>query len=300
MPGPSFAPIFAGVGLFLVMLGLVFGGLTLVLGIIALVLTLLYWLRRGPAPVRPRHRPDGPGAPGRDPRGATTGRPHARTVVAPVLRRVRGLRAVPRPGVRWMAAGGRGHRPDHDADRLADRRRPRLPTSRRGGDDRPHRQRPAPGDAAADVHGPGRPDRRRGRPAVGCVHDRSAVGRRWADRVRLAGCAASGFGSAGVRSCRVRASRVRRARRRRDGRRDRPRPGHRLRRHDVHGTGRQAVHPRVRQRGPGDAAQRRAEGRVGQGRVQGRDLQRRRDPRLRGSRRCRPGPTRTSAASTRT
>jgi len=34
MPGPSFAPIFAGVGLFLVMLGLVFGGLTLVLGII--------------------------------------------------------------------------------------------------------------------------------------------------------------------------------------------------------------------------------------------------------------------------
>ena len=43
MPGPSFAPIFAGVGLFLVMLGLVFGGLTLVLGIIALVLTLLYW-----------------------------------------------------------------------------------------------------------------------------------------------------------------------------------------------------------------------------------------------------------------
>ena len=47
MPGPSFAPIFAGVGLFLVMLGLVFGGLTLVLGIIALVLTLLYWLAEG-------------------------------------------------------------------------------------------------------------------------------------------------------------------------------------------------------------------------------------------------------------
>src|SRR6187549_3228215 len=47
MPGPSFAPIFAGVGLFLVMLGLVFGGLILVLGIIALVLTLLYWLAEG-------------------------------------------------------------------------------------------------------------------------------------------------------------------------------------------------------------------------------------------------------------
>src|SRR4029078_11517857 len=41
MPRPRFAPIFAGVGLFLVMLGLVFGGLTLVLGIIALVATLL-------------------------------------------------------------------------------------------------------------------------------------------------------------------------------------------------------------------------------------------------------------------
>ena len=47
MPGPSFAPIFAGVGLFLVMLGLVFGGLILVLGIVALVLTLLYWLAEG-------------------------------------------------------------------------------------------------------------------------------------------------------------------------------------------------------------------------------------------------------------
>jgi plastocyanin len=47
MPGPSFAPIFAGVGLFLVMLGLVFGGVTLILGGIALVLTLLYWLAEG-------------------------------------------------------------------------------------------------------------------------------------------------------------------------------------------------------------------------------------------------------------
>ena len=47
MPGPSFAPVFAGVGLFLVMLGLVFGGLVLALGVIALVLTLLYWLAEG-------------------------------------------------------------------------------------------------------------------------------------------------------------------------------------------------------------------------------------------------------------
>ncbi len=44
MPGPSFAPAFAAVGAFLLFLGLVFGGLTLVLGAIALTLTLLYWL----------------------------------------------------------------------------------------------------------------------------------------------------------------------------------------------------------------------------------------------------------------
>src|SRR4051794_7413549 len=44
MPGPSFAPAFAAMGAFLVMLGLVFGGWIIVLGVIALVLTLLYWL----------------------------------------------------------------------------------------------------------------------------------------------------------------------------------------------------------------------------------------------------------------
>jgi plastocyanin len=47
MPGPSFAPAFAAVGTFLLMLGLVFGGITLVLGAIALALTLLYWLAEG-------------------------------------------------------------------------------------------------------------------------------------------------------------------------------------------------------------------------------------------------------------
>jgi plastocyanin len=47
MPGPSFAPIFAGVGVALLMLGLVFGGVTLILGVTALVLTLLYWLGEG-------------------------------------------------------------------------------------------------------------------------------------------------------------------------------------------------------------------------------------------------------------
>jgi plastocyanin len=47
MPGPSLAPIFAAVGTALLLLGLVFGGLVLALGLIALVLTLLYWLAEG-------------------------------------------------------------------------------------------------------------------------------------------------------------------------------------------------------------------------------------------------------------
>ncbi len=44
LPGPSFAPVFAAIGAFLLFLGLVFPGPILVLGAIALVLTLVYWL----------------------------------------------------------------------------------------------------------------------------------------------------------------------------------------------------------------------------------------------------------------
>lgn len=44
MPGPSFAPIFASIGVFLLFLGVVFPGPLLVLGAIGLGLTLLYWL----------------------------------------------------------------------------------------------------------------------------------------------------------------------------------------------------------------------------------------------------------------
>jgi plastocyanin len=47
MPGPSLAPIFAALGSALLFLGLVFGGVVLALGVIALVLTLLYWLAEG-------------------------------------------------------------------------------------------------------------------------------------------------------------------------------------------------------------------------------------------------------------
>jgi plastocyanin len=45
MPGPSWAPVFAAVGAFLLFIGLVFGGITIVLGTIGLVIGLLYWLR---------------------------------------------------------------------------------------------------------------------------------------------------------------------------------------------------------------------------------------------------------------
>jgi plastocyanin len=45
MPGPSYAPIFAAVGTFLLFIGLIFGGPTLLLGLAALLLTLLYWGR---------------------------------------------------------------------------------------------------------------------------------------------------------------------------------------------------------------------------------------------------------------
>ena len=44
MPGPSWSPVFAAIGTALLLLGLVFSGPILVLGVVALVLTLLYWL----------------------------------------------------------------------------------------------------------------------------------------------------------------------------------------------------------------------------------------------------------------
>ena len=45
MPGPSFAPIFGALGAALFFFGLVFGGVMLWLGLIALVIALLYWGR---------------------------------------------------------------------------------------------------------------------------------------------------------------------------------------------------------------------------------------------------------------
>ena len=60
MPGPSFAPVFAAVGAFLFLFGMVLGAgsVPFWLGIAALVLTLLYWLREG---MRDYDRIDHPG-----------------------------------------------------------------------------------------------------------------------------------------------------------------------------------------------------------------------------------------------
>jgi plastocyanin len=44
MPGPSFAPILASIGLFLAFLGIVFPGPLLAVGLVALGLSLIYWL----------------------------------------------------------------------------------------------------------------------------------------------------------------------------------------------------------------------------------------------------------------
>ena len=47
MPGPSFAPIFGAVGMALLVFGLVFRGSITALGLVALILALVYWLREG-------------------------------------------------------------------------------------------------------------------------------------------------------------------------------------------------------------------------------------------------------------
>lgn len=70
MPGPSWAPILASIGAFMLFLGLVFGGPLLIAGAIALPITLLYWLVEalrvydhdvgGTAPALPAVVHDGP------------------------------------------------------------------------------------------------------------------------------------------------------------------------------------------------------------------------------------------------
>jgi plastocyanin/uncharacterized membrane protein len=45
LPGPTYAPIFGAIGTFFLLLGLVFGGLWILVGLVALVLALLFWGR---------------------------------------------------------------------------------------------------------------------------------------------------------------------------------------------------------------------------------------------------------------
>jgi plastocyanin len=47
MPGPTYAPVFGAVGTFSLLLGLVFGGPLVIVGLTVLVLGLLYWGREG-------------------------------------------------------------------------------------------------------------------------------------------------------------------------------------------------------------------------------------------------------------
>ena len=53
MPAGSCAPVLVGIGAFFLFLGLVFGGIWLIVGVIVLALTLLYWGREGLTRLRP-------------------------------------------------------------------------------------------------------------------------------------------------------------------------------------------------------------------------------------------------------
>ena len=110
MPGPSFAPAFAAMGTFLLFLGLVFGGLTLVLGAIALVLTLLYWLAEG---LRIYDQDIGPTAETL-PAAIHEGPPPGVHMPGPSFRRFPGRSASFCCSSGWSSAAGcwgRGHRP---------------------------------------------------------------------------------------------------------------------------------------------------------------------------------------------
>ena len=246
MPGPSFAPIFAGVGVFLVMLGLVFGGMTLILGLIALVLTLLYWLAEG---LRLYDRDIGPTSPDLPvvvhdgpPPGVHMPGPSWRPflgafgVFALFLGLVFGgwllavgVIALIATLVGWLTDAVLDYRRTIEGERTGHiDNGPPPPTPRRlltvltvlivgaavlqSGvfiTDRP-RAPVRPGPSASPAASLRRRDRRR--PDLPSLASR-----------RLA----------------------------RDRRRHDPRQGHRVRRDVLHGTGRQAVHDRLRQRGPG-------------------------------------------------
>ena len=293
MPGPSWSPVFAAIGDRCCSSGLVFGGLILWLGVLALVLTLLYWLAEA---LRIYDHDVGttmPAAAGRGPHRPAAGRPHARAVVPTVPRRDRRDDAHGRPGLRRLAAAGRGRRPHPDARRLAGRCAEGVPQTR----SRPTR----PGTSSIPP---------RGRRRSCCASSRScfvggvllqtgllppgrrAAERRGAIRRRLppSGSAApSGPPASGGPPPAAR-----------DRRRQDHGPGHRVPRAD-----RRRARPTRRSRSPSSTRP----GHAAQRRVQGRQRRRTRCAASRSpasrrrstrSRRCRPARTPSSARSTRT
>ena len=194
MPGPSFRPFLGAFGVFLLLVGLVFGGWLLLAGVIALIATLVGWL----------------------------------------------------------------------VDALKEYVR-----DRRGRPDRPSREHPRAADAVGDLSAPGRPGRRR---------DRSSSRRCSRPTRPTAGPAAGRAAGAGARRARG-ARRIRRRRRRAARRRAVQRAdvlieakNITVRRDVLHGPGRQAVHDRLRQPGRRHAPQHRAQGRGRHVGLQGRDF----------------------------
>jgi hypothetical protein len=132
MPGPSWAPPLAALGAFMLFLGLVFGGPLLIVGVIGLTVTLLYWLAEA---VRLYDHDLGstvPEIPEVTRTGPPPGVPHAGSVVPAVPRRPRGRIAVPRPGLRRLDPGSRSHRADPDPGGLDGRRPGRVRQDGRG------------------------------------------------------------------------------------------------------------------------------------------------------------------------
>ena len=277
MPGPSFAPFFAAVGTFLLFFGLVFGGPSIILGLIALLLTLLYWGREALVELRPRRR-HASAAAGGDPRRAAARRPHSRSLVPPDPRLARGGDPLRRPRLRRLAPRRRRAGHDPDAARLAERRPQGIPPRRRRRPDRPHRQRAGAGLAQGDV----------------LAHRRSSS---WHRSPSTSAGSRRDLRAAPARAARV-AGAVRSAARR--PRRDlaRRRAGE-VRQDDAHRPGRQAVQDHLRQPGRGHAARRRHPRRRGREGLRRQGLPRPRGARSTTSRPSRPAPTSSSARSTR-
>ena len=151
MPGPTYAPIFAAVGVALLFYGIVWGGATLALGFLALLLTLFYWLRLGmhdydqaagasTLPMVIDH--DGP------PPGVHVPGPTFLPVISALSVAILFIGVVVGG---WVLAAS-VHLPRRGACRLAARSRHRVPPDGRGGRDRPPAKR-----AGAQVPDPALP-----------------------------------------------------------------------------------------------------------------------------------------------